>query len=52
MFSGIRGGGVHVENIVLLSDGTGNSSSKIFKTNVWRLLGRSISPIPETDCLL
>jgi uncharacterized protein (DUF2235 family) len=24
------------KNIVLLSDGTGNSSSKIFKTNVWR----------------
>src|SRR3979490_2876538 len=26
------------KNIVLLSDGTGNSSAKIFKTNVWRLL--------------
>jgi uncharacterized protein (DUF2235 family) len=25
------------KNIVLLSDGTGNSASKIFKTNVWRL---------------
>jgi uncharacterized protein (DUF2235 family) len=25
------------KNIVLLSDGTGNSSSKLFKTNVWRL---------------
>jgi uncharacterized protein (DUF2235 family) len=25
------------KNIVLLSDGTGNSSAKIFKTNVWRL---------------
>src|SRR3954453_7501301 len=25
------------KNIVLLSDGTGNSSSKIFKTNVWRM---------------
>ena len=24
-------------NIVLLSDGTGNSSSKLFTTNVWRL---------------
>lgn len=24
-------------NIVLLSDGTGNSSAKLFKTNVWRL---------------
>ncbi|WP_249225314.1 DUF2235 domain-containing protein [Tardiphaga alba] len=26
-----------VKNIVLLSDGTGNSSGKLFKTNVWRL---------------
>ena len=26
-----------VKNIVLLSDGTGNSSAKLFKTNVWRL---------------
>jgi uncharacterized protein (DUF2235 family) len=25
------------KNIVLLSDGTGNSSAKVFKTNVWRL---------------
>ena len=25
------------KNIVLLSDGTGNSAAKIFKTNVWRL---------------
>lgn len=25
------------KNIVLLSDGTGNSSSSLFKTNVWRL---------------
>src|ERR1700761_4499522 len=25
------------KNIVLLSDGTGNSSSSVFKTNVWRL---------------
>lgn len=25
------------KNIVLLSDGTGNSSGKLFKTNVWRL---------------
>src|SRR3984885_12093329 len=25
------------KNIVLLSDGTGNSSAKIFKTNVWRM---------------
>jgi hypothetical protein len=26
-----------MKNIVLLSDGTGNSSAKLFKTNVWRL---------------
>src|SRR6202166_4498503 len=25
------------KNVVLLSDGTGNSSSKLFTTNVWRL---------------
>ncbi len=25
------------KNIILFSDGTGNSSSKLFKTNVWRL---------------
>src|ERR1700735_3116526 len=25
------------KNIILLSDGTGNSSSKLFTTNVWRL---------------
>src|SRR5207247_10947479 len=27
------------KNIVLLSDGTGNSAAKLFKTNVWRLYG-------------
>ncbi len=26
-----------MKRIVLLSDGTGNSSAKLFKTNVWRL---------------
>ena len=26
-----------MKNIVLLSDGTGNSASALFKTNVWRL---------------
>jgi len=26
------------KNIVLLSDGTGNSSSKVFRTNVWRFV--------------
>jgi hypothetical protein len=25
------------KNIVLLSDGTGNSAAKLFKTNVWRI---------------
>jgi uncharacterized protein (DUF2235 family) len=25
------------KNIILLSDGTGNSSAKVFKTNVWRM---------------
>jgi len=29
--------GVPPKNIVLFSDGTGNSSAKLFKTNVWRL---------------
>ncbi len=34
-----RGGGTAMagKNIVLLSDGTGNSSAKLFRTNVWRL---------------
>jgi uncharacterized protein (DUF2235 family) len=25
------------KNVVLLSDGTGNSAAKVFRTNVWRL---------------
>ena len=25
------------KNIILLSDGTGNSAAKVFRTNVWRL---------------
>src|SRR6202521_3015548 len=29
--------GVMAKNIVVLSDGTGNSAAKIWKTNVWRL---------------
>lgn len=29
--------GIGVKRIVVLSDGTGNSSAKLFKTNVWRL---------------
>jgi uncharacterized protein (DUF2235 family) len=31
------GAGGDMKNIVLLSDGTGNSAAKLFKTNVWRL---------------
>src|SRR5512143_1313950 len=31
-----RGRGM-AKNIILLSDGTGNSAAKAFKTNVWRL---------------
>lgn len=43
-------GGEHpVKSIILFSDGTGNSSAKLFKTNVWRLyeavdLGPTASP--------
>jgi uncharacterized protein (DUF2235 family) len=29
--------GTEYKNIILLSDGTGNSSAKLFKTNVWRV---------------
>src|SRR5216117_2597571 len=35
MTSGVRAS--MSKNIVLLSDGTGNSAAKVFKTNVWRL---------------
>jgi uncharacterized protein (DUF2235 family) len=38
--SGLTAFGVRASmsrNIVLLSDGTGNSAAKVFKTNVWRL---------------
>jgi len=38
MFGDIREPGASMsKSIVLLSDGTGNSSSKLFTTNVWRL---------------
>ena len=37
------------KNIVLLSDGTGNSSSKIFKTNVWRLFQALDLKNPESQ---
>src|SRR6202012_1090993 len=35
--SALKRGVFMAKNIVLLSDGTGNSSAKLFKTNVWRL---------------
>lgn len=31
------GSGAQGKNILLFSDGTGNSSAKVFKTNVWRM---------------
>ncbi|MBS0642981.1 MAG: DUF2235 domain-containing protein [Proteobacteria bacterium] len=44
-----------MKRIVLLSDGTGNSSAKLFKTNVWRLyqsldLTRDGDSIPQIAC--
>jgi uncharacterized protein (DUF2235 family) len=36
------------KNIVLFSDGTGNSAAKPFKTNVWRLY-QAIDTVPPTD---
>ena len=41
-----------MKRIILLSDGTGNSSSKLFKTNVWRLyqsldLGAAMGKVPQ-----
>jgi uncharacterized protein (DUF2235 family) len=36
------------KNIVLFSDGTGNSSAKLFKTNVWRMYEAvDLGPSPE-----
>src|SRR5216684_253755 len=32
-----RGEGTMYKNIIVFSDGTGNSSGKLFKTNVWRV---------------
>src|SRR5258707_4065149 len=37
------------KNIVLLSDGTGNSSAKVLKTNVWRLYQALDLKNPETQ---
>jgi uncharacterized protein (DUF2235 family) len=39
LFTAFQAGASMSKNIVLLSDGTGNSSSKVFRTNVWRLFG-------------
>ena len=36
------------KNIVLLSDGTGNSAAKLFKTNVWRLY-QALDLTPGSD---
>lgn len=46
------GGGYPVKSIILFSDGTGNSSAKLSKTNVWRLyeavdLGPTTAPAEE-----
>jgi len=30
---------VPAKNIILLSDGTGNSAAKVWRTNVWRVFG-------------
>src|SRR5688500_18648722 len=32
-----RAAGSRPKSIILFSDGTGNSSAKLFKTNVWRM---------------
>ncbi len=43
----LRAGGAMPKNIVLLSDGTGNSARSPFKTNVWRLYqALDIAPPP------
>jgi uncharacterized protein (DUF2235 family) len=44
-----------VKRIILLSDGTGNSSAKLFKTNVWRLyqsldLSPTTTDTPQIAC--
>ena len=41
------------KRIVLFSDGTGNSSAKLFKTNVWRLYDAlDVDPIPADPAAL
>jgi hypothetical protein len=37
------------KNIILLSDGTGNSAAKLFKTNVWRIYEALDLTDPETQ---
>jgi len=38
------------KRLIVLSDGTGNSSAKLFKTNVWRLYEAiDLGPAPEAD---
>ncbi len=42
--------GAGARNIVLFSDGTGNSSGKLFKTNVWRMYEAvDLGPISTSD---
>src|SRR5438874_783688 len=39
------------KSIVLFSDGTGNSSTKLFKTNVWRMYEAvDLGPSPPDRC--
>src|SRR4029079_5531355 len=38
------------KRLIVLSDGTGNSSAKLFKTNVWRLYEAiDLGPTPKSD---
>src|SRR3954470_22432250 len=38
------------KRLIVLSDGTGNSSAKLFKTNVWRLYEAiDLGPAPRSD---
>ena len=44
------GGNPQAKSIILFSDGTGNSSAKLFKTNVWRLYEAvDLGPLPPGD---
>lgn len=35
--TGTNGGGKKVKRIIVLSDGTGNSAARVWRTNVWRM---------------